>query len=291
LKECLVPATLFPVPIDPAQVQVHFAGLEEVWLALQTVPGRALTDVLGDYARAAQGDLESRCGFLFFATRFATREVASQESLTLGTDFDRYYQPLDYVISDWRLGTGEVRLNQRFLNTLDLLRLSTVGGGELVDVPLLWLNRDDRQGLLSVIPHKQSLESTVYFRLLISSPFFRGQPGGVVPQIIHPRFSAGLVNAPETGWAAWDALQPETDWDPLLVKGFQLAIAQATAAPIMEAVASQLDRGGVSIGLDGLSESINPGVLLQRATTLRQSAEAWAQRQAEAQGGMHVFFV
>jgi hypothetical protein len=224
--------------------------------------------------------------------------LAQSQGEVLGTDFDRLESPLPYDIDQYRNGLGRLDLPWIPLNTVDALWLSLSGAnsaGKIAEIPVGWLERDDTKGVLNILPHGESGLTLVFQRMFGFLPGYYGAGAtGVVPVILHPKYSAGLVQLPAdpTTWDLWEPEDAEslTDFWPELVAEYQKAISQMAAGRIMLQVQTQLDRGGTSIAIDGLSRSVSP-VLLQRGQEAIQAAQTWAQSVRDEKRGLIMAFV
>lgn len=284
-----MPSTLFPLPISLTQLKRHFFGLGDVLEALSVYTGQTVDEVAGDHIRSAQWELEQSSSFPYFVTRYCTEEVAARPDgssggtpLVLGEDYDRILQPMDYIIDDWMNGSASVKLPWRPIYSIALYRFTFTGGAQIVDLPLGWANPNCMTGRLSIMPQGLGITSTQYYRLLLLFPFYRGSPcGTVIPNLIHMRYSAGLVDAnlgdsDEYDDAAAEAPQKNTKWEQGIVSRFQRAIGLLASATLMRELASEIDKGGASISFAGLSESVNPQVLTQRADNNEKKATEWS---------------
>ncbi len=283
-----MPSTLFPLPIAISQLKRNFSGLGDVLEAVADYSGQTVEEIAAEEIRKAQFDLETALRMPFFLTRYATEEIAAYPAgsqggtaLVLGEDYDRIIQPQDYIIDDWQQGTGRMTLPWFPIEEITTYRFSFASQGHIVDIPLGWLNNDAMKGVINILPQGIGISSTQYFRLLLLFPFYRGSPSGVmIPQMIHMRYTAGLVDAKlgesdEYGEDAAIAPQKETKWDQGLVSAFQKAIAWKAAGPILRVLLNEIDLGGASISFAGLSESVNPNVLETRADKMDTLADKW----------------
>lgn len=285
-----MPSTLFPLPITVSQLKRQFSGLGDVLGALEEYTGQTVDEIAAEEIRKAQFEIETKTRMPYFVTRYCTREVAAYPDgneggtpLVIGTDFDRILEPLDYIVADWQQGSGRVTLPWTPIDEIELYRFSFANQGQIVDLPLTWINKNDMHGAINLMPHGLGINETQYFRLLLLFPFYRGSLSGtVIPNIIHIRYTAGLVDARLGESDEYDetaALNPEkqTNWDQGLVMAFQRGIAEMASAPILRNLANEIDRGGASISFAGLSESVNPGTLEDRADRNEQRATKWAE--------------
>lgn len=300
-----MPAKETPLPLSVRSVRAHFAGfaeaLEEVASAAYpdaSDPDTAVETLVSSAIRSAQYRLEERSEIPFFVTRYCTRELASQESLTLGTHFDRYIQPQAYRRDNWLKQTGRTRFPHAFLDSIQNFKLSLSNNAEIAALNLTWLQRDDEKGVVHVIPSGLATAGLNFQTLYGVSLFVRGAAVGRVPCLIHLRYSAGLVQ--RTGSYAdpesEDAYDPEafpvnTNWSQELVEAYREALGHLATGILYKPVGAYLSAGGVRIALDGLSESIDGGELQTRGKDLEQEALRWAEGMRDRVRGPAVAFI
>ncbi len=130
------------------------------------------------------------------------------------------------------------------IHAITTYRFSFANQGHIVDIPLGWLNNDAMKGVINILPQGIGINSTQYYRMLLLFPFYRGSPCGVmIPQMIHMRYTAGLVDANLGDADEYDedaavAPQKETKWDQGLITSFQRAIALKASAPVLRELAN-----------------------------------------------------
>jgi hypothetical protein len=285
-----MPATLTPLPISATRLRGYFASTltELAALAQAAYPDAVDTDTAIDTLmtsaiRAAQWKLENLTGVPFFVTSYCTKELATQNSLILGTDFDQYVQPLDYRRDAWLKQQARTDLPKRPIKSVEQFRLTLENNAQVTDIDVTWLQVDREHGLLYVLPSGLATAGISFQTIYGLSIFLRGAATGKVPLLIHVRFTAGLVERTGT-YAdpngtddyAPDVSPKNTDWDQELVEAYQKALEKYAAALVMPQLGQYLDQGGRQISLDGLSENVNPQALLQRAEAYLKDATAWA---------------
>jgi hypothetical protein len=287
-----MPATVFPCPISADMVRDHFGGLGDFLTAMSAYSSRDPDTVLLEHARAAQDKLETLTTIPFFTTRYCTHVLASQNNLALGTDFDRYTDAQPYDVDRLRAGLGNFDLPYLPLQTLDAMSLSLsdttgqAGSGKIGDIPLEWVERDYLRGRLFILPHGQGL-SLVFSQLGFLTYTYSAWMTGIVPAMIHVRFSAGLVDLPADP-ADYD---PETAYQntkywPELVLDYQRAISQHAAGLLMRKLLPIITAGGTSVSLDGLSESVNPALIADLAKVNLDEPVAWASAERDTRRGI-----
>lgn len=284
-----MPATLTPLPILANRLRGHFASnLGELGaLASAAYPDAADADTAIDSLfaaaiRAAQWKLENCTGVPFFVTRYCTRELAAQNTLTLGTDFDQYVQPLNYRRDAWLKQQARTDLDKRPVKTVTQFRLTLENDAQVTDIDATWLQVDREHGIIYVLPSGLATAGISFQTIYGLSVFLRGAATGKVPLLVHIRYTAGLVErtgsyADPSGGSAYapDISPKNTDWDQDLVEAYQKALEKLAAALVMPQLGAYLDQGGRQISLDGLSESINPQTLMQRAEAYEKAALEW----------------
>jgi hypothetical protein len=217
--------------------------------------------------------------------------VGTTKGLILGSDYDRIQKPLSYFIRDWMALTGRTSLDWTPLwekNGLTGFRFALAGNVVGPDIPPVWQNIDRKFGIVHIIP---TAAASVTFALSAINPLYSvGQRSGMVPDFIHVRYTAGLVN-PKT----WDCSQPlppfDTEWDQGLVMEFQRNIGQMAAANTLREMGSYLDQGGVSLSIDGMSQSVVPNLVYQRADTLEMGVRTWIERTMQKEKPMEVICI
>jgi len=236
-------------------------------------------DIAREHILTAQYELREACGMPFFSTRFVTGEVATAEALVLDTDYDELIDPVPYEIEAWRFNTGELDFRYTPVSTLTRVRFA-LHDNKIADLPDEWLNVVARQGQVHTIAYGGN---PVYFNLITLFPFYQpGMMAGILPAVLHLQYTAGLVS--RTAYDP-DAAAKSTSWGQMEVVAYQSAIARLAAAKWMWQLGNALDAGGVSAAIDGMSESINPGVMDQRAQKMSDAAMAWANRVRDQQRG------
>jgi hypothetical protein len=293
-----MPAPLRPLAVSPEAVQSHFAGTGEALCAVATAayPGEdeetAVTALLTRAVRAAQQTLERRSRVPFFVTRYCTRELATQENLTLGTDFEEWVQPFTYRQDRWLKQSARTDLGRPFVTSIEQFRLTLEGNARLLDVELSWLQLNREKGVVFILPSGLATAGLGYQGIHATGAWLRGAATGQIPLLVHVRFTAGLVS--RTGSYAdpddESAFDPDadgfnTEWDQDLALEYQHQITLLAAASLMPSVGSYLEKGGLSISLDGLSEQVNSTLLQQRADNYEKGALAWAEAFRETTHG------
>jgi hypothetical protein len=80
-------------------------------------------------------------------------------------------------------------------------------------------------------------------------------------------------------WNCGNPMPPfDTEWEQSFVIDYQRNIGQMAAANFLREMSSYLDRGGVSISVDGMSQSVVPNLVYQRADALEMGVRAWIDR-------------
>lgn len=291
--------TQFPLPISTEQLKLNFVGLGDPMKVLSAESGLSIDRIAAQYIRAAQYEVESTLRIPYFLTRFCTREIAFQDGLVQGVDFDLYEEPSDYILSDWWRGTGRTRTHwtpvdiytPRDNPTVGIARfaLTLQATNRFYNVQPEWENIDDYTGEIHIMPYGPGLTGQTVYSLFAVVPIYRAaQNTGVVPKFIHLRYTAGLVEWDPSSPGSYDPLTipVPTRWDGTFVTAFQVAISQQAAADMLRLITNLIDRGGASISLDGLSESVNPQVLWNRADGLEQLSRAWIQRAKQRDGSL-----
>ena len=280
------PSTLDPLAVSAAAVMVELSGIADAVdeISQQAYPSagtpsssRAL--YLNDAIRTAQSELAQATGIPFFVTRYCTRLIAAIDSLTLGTDFDQWVEPSPF--NSMMLGRKRVEFR---------LPRSPVGAIQKLGVGL------DGQTALTLVFSNSHLQLRHQFGLvtLVSVAYGQGTaiqylqgsyPGvTVLPWEMHSRFTAGLVQRtgsaadPNNAAIAYDpsAQRKNTEWNQGWARQYQTMIARAAATEVLVAVGANLERGGVTVSIDGLSEQINPQALMTRVEAYRKEGATWA---------------
>lgn len=275
-------ASLPPLPVSADQVRGRFAGLDRylVQMAQREVPGAPTADaavaaVIARHIRSAMRVLEEGTHTPFFMTRFCTQELASQDHLTLGTDYDVELQPLDYQVNQWRSASGRTELPRMPVKVITTMRLSLGNGGKIADIPNDWLNTDRRKGVIHILPNALTSLSATFFTIFAIHPMLlRPGLGETTPMLVHLRYTAGLCERTATdGVSVFDPTGGgaglfNTPWDQQEVADYQAALESLAALPIARKILPSVTRGGISLGVDGLSRSVN-------AQTLRDDMKEW----------------
>lgn len=269
-----------PQAISVGQLRARLAGLGALLTAQATYSGLSEGQLAAQYVLDAQNALVDDTRVAFFSTRYCTREIASQDTLTFGTDVDRWVDPRDYRMLDWKTGTGRTKTQYGPLTggstaALTTLRLTLTQAGKVVDVPLAWCNAREWTGKIDVMPFGASAVSyTAYYSLVgVLSIQRQAYSRGVVPSLCHLRYTAGLCARTYTSGLETKNFDPDSDaavaaccqYDVGLVRRYQAAIASKAAAKLCVDVAREMDLGGFSVAFDGLSQSVNPEVLYKQA--------------------------
>ncbi len=307
-------ATQFPLPITTDRAAAQFANLTTYLTAIaRTQFPSAATDAdarasyLSQQIRSAQARLEAEAETKFFVTRFCTEELALQEELELGTDFDEYIQPLNYDHDQHRANTCRTQLPWTPLvpgRNADLTQrrvvqqfvFSAPGGARTIDLPGEWLQADCDTGTLHILPNAIVSHGLTLPTFLALTPYeYRQGIGQRVPLFVHVRFSAGMLQLPADpgDWDDWDpeARPFDTIRSQVEVADFQQAIAQQVGAQVFSALVPVIARGGVSLSVDGLSRSANPQVLTQQAQMLESAVRDWISRYALSRKGLQTTFI
>lgn len=294
-----MPSAYTPLPISVNSVKSYFASALD---ALESVAEiaypdavsieEAVTSLLTDTVRAAQGELERTSECPFFVTRYCTREVASQDTLVMGTDFDEYVQPMTYNRDNWLRRSGRTVLPKFPLSSITSFKLSLEQNAQVDSIDTSWLQRNDEAGVVNVIPSGLATAGLNFQSLMGVAVFARGAATGTVSMLVHVRFAAGLVErtgtyAAPTGGAPYDpaALNKNTLWNQARVAEYQTKIKEFATAILMRPVGITLANAGASISLDGMSEQVNGDYLVNQAKTIKEETLAWAQGLRQTQKG------
>lgn len=305
-------ATRFPLPIGLPQFKAHFLRLNTALTMYSRETGMSIADIMESKVRAAMDELESMCHQSFFVTRYCTevlgriknREIlnAGGSGFVLGTDYDRICQPRDYNMQQWQNCTGRLQTDRKPINEVVDYRLALRGGetdDSVATIPNDWLQWNSETGDVHILANSLTTGATIFYSLFSIFPFYRpGMTQGWVPVTVHMCYTAGLVgldmsnsytswdptnackwDTPESGDGTWNPVTlagAEIRWGMEKVRNYQLNIAKMAGAAGLKDLANWIDGGGKSISMDGLSATVNPGVLEQRASALDQEARAWA---------------
>jgi hypothetical protein len=271
---------LFPPAVSSAGLRKHLVGLGNLLDAQADFTGIDPQELAHTHIRAATYDIESELRMPFFVARFCSKTLADELGLIQGTDYDRITPPMSYRLRDWQVATGRLRLYwSPMAGNVEMLRLALTANVIGPDIPVEWINPDLETAEVHIIP--TSAASTTFALSAINPLYSVGQRSGVVPCFVHVRYSAGLVRLP-SDHSLWnpDHLPFDTQWDQNLIIAYQRAIAQLAAVYLMREALSYLDQGGLSLSLDGMSQSVNP-VLEQRANGLESTVQRWVQATAD----------
>lgn len=273
-----------PMAVDAAWVRRSMARLGPLIEAQQEDTGHVAEELAQEHILAAQSDLRQVTGIPFFVTRFVTAELAAQLSLVFDADYDEIIDATPYIIHDWRHMTGRLDLEHAPIRSVEKLRFTLANNNQVADIPDAWINTEQRGGSVHSMPYGSNV---VYFNLTTLYPFYRpGIMAGGVPCLVHLRYTAGLVE--RTDYEVVDGSVHA--FGRMLVTAYQQAIGQLAAARWMAQLGNALDAGGVSISVDGLSESVNAAVLQQRAEKMELAAFTWGRRTREQQRGPVMVF-
>ena len=273
--------------VSYADVVAQIAGLEPLIPRVAAKARRTPEAIAAGHVVSAMSDLRRISRYPFFETRFATPEIALELNLTQGTDYDEIIDPMDYIVDSWLCQSGRMQLPWAPVKVTApyQLRLATASGGSpqeagiMVDVPTEWINWKAKAGEAHILPRATGSGALLYAR---GSWFFQlyrgGVLSGVIPNVLHWRYTAGLVAPVATDGTPYD---PEGGtyqslWASDLVEAYREMIAKRAAAKWLPGLASELNRGGLQIALDGLSRQVTPGVLTQRQQDFLTETDLWA---------------
>lgn len=274
--------------VSTGQVKQHFLSLDSYLTQLAALSGLTVDDLVKQHVRGATSRLQKASRLRFFQTRFCTRELASQESLVAGTHYDEECDPLDFIADQWSNTTVCLDLPWIPIVTLTLIRISMDNGGKIADLPAEWLQKKPGIGEVNLYPYQTGMSSVIWYQFTQTSPLLRfGMTAGVIPGIIHPRYTAGLVSSTSYNPTAY----PKTSqFDADMVEDYQAAIRKLAASDLMTEIASGLDNGGISLSFDGMSQSVNSDILRARAELLQGQALQWAEERRHGSKGPDIAF-
>jgi hypothetical protein len=264
-----------PDAISLPQLKSHLTGLGHLLDAWAAYSGMTEDALASQLIGAAQDELRRRSGIPYFYTRYCTRELAAQEGLTRGTDFDEYHDPMDYQRFAWRQNTGRLTMAMAPIASVAEIRFTLTANGQVLTVPPAWVNVKERQGVILIIPYGSgSVQYNTYLAFVGILSLNRASLGsGMVPGLVHVRYTAGLCARAE-----YDPTAPASDYELESAQAYQQAIGKLAASHLMRDAAGQMDRGGFGVGFDGMSVSVSPQVLESRAGGHEMAAYTWAER-------------
>lgn len=279
--------------ISTGQLKRHLVGLGDLLTAQATLTGLTQDYLARQAIVASQQTIQERTGVPFFKYRYCTPTIALQESLTLGTNYDQEVEPQDYQMDNWRLKTGKTRFRYAPIREVTLFRLTLTGdSGKILDVPSEWINIKPWNGVIHVIPFSSAtITFTTYYSLVGVLALNRAAlASGLVPCLVQSRYTAGIVAIPAVlgDWDPEDEVLLTNPWGVGPVLEYQDAIGQHAAAKIMRECARELDKGGLQVSFDGMSQSVNAQVLEQAAQGAEQRAISWADSFRQNRRGVRI---
>lgn len=293
-----------PLPLGADQAAAYLTGLESYLcrVAAREFPFAGSSDAavesfLSREIRVAQGVLEDRTRRPFFVTHFCTEELANQLAWVQGVDFDEIVLPLTYDTTAWQTTSGRTELTWAplALKVVDG-KLSAVGHywlalaqvDKIAEVPVGWIQADALRSTLHLMPQALTDVGISYFTLFAMHPAgWRSGLAQHVPLLVHVDYWAGLCERTAVGGSTpYDpvAYPKNTRWPQVQVAEYQQMIGKLTAASLYRKLSPALNRGGVSLSIDGISRSVNPQLLSQMANENQAEALDWADGRGKAKG-------
>ena len=295
-----MPAPLAPLAVSTNSIRGELSGTLSALAAVAAAayPNETQEDaeekVLAAAIRAAMSKLESKSKIPFFVTRYTTKELATQEGWVQATDFHKFIQPCDWRRDTWWRQGARFHLPWSYVGSVTELRLTLSNDSQVFDVDVTWLQVDQEHAACYVLPSGLATAGLGYQNLLSYGVWVRGAATGIVPLLIHSRFTAGLVERtgtyadPDDEAEAYDpdAESFNTTWDQELVQLYRDNLKLLATAYMLKPIGAYLERGGIQISMDGLSETINSQVLQQRTETYEKAATDWAEGFKQETQGM-----
>jgi len=292
-----MPASATPLPITAASLRAQFAGVEEALLAIAEAAhptlsiDNAVTLVLERAIRAAQYKLQELTGIPYFVTRYSTRELAAQNELLLGTDFDEVVLPQNYRRDVFWRQTGRTTLQWHPVKDIQQYALTLENQAVMANLELEWLQLNNKKGVVHLVPWGLNFANMSFMPWFIAGPYARG--AGQIPLFVHTRYRAGLVertgsyDAPDDPLVPYDPeAYPKNTWfRQELCESYCTYIGRLGAALLCPAIGAYISHGGATISVPGISETINPQEMLQRADTYQKEAAAWAKEVSDLTRG------
>lgn len=290
-----------PLPVSTESLSSQLSGTQTALEAVASAAypaessvSDAVAKLLSRAIRAAQSRMEDLSETPFFVTRYCTPELARSGDLQLGVDYDAISQPRNYIRERWIRQSGRINLPKHPVLSIEQYKLSLGQDAVVYDIDLNWVQIDQKHASIYVLPSGLATAGLSFQNLYGYGVWVRGSATGQVPLLIHLRYTAGLVQ--RTGTADDpgntdlpydpDADQKNTIWDQALVDEYQERLLLFAAALLMKPIGQYIERGGVSISLDGLSQTVNPQLLQQRAESYVKVAEDWARSSAQSSAGV-----
>lgn len=128
--------------------------------------------------------------------------------------------------------------------------------------------------------------------------YFRSGLQDLSPVVLHHQYTAGLVK--RTGSYATpldgspydpEALNKNTVWDQARIDTWQEKIGKLAAIPLLQKISQEIVKLGITVSMDGLSQSSNPSYLTTLAKDYQDEVFQWARDYRQSSKGAEWSFV
>ena len=262
-------------------------GMSRYWDKIGDVA--AQDAVLSRVIRRAQSTVETECEI--YLTQRVVKSRPVDAGLERGTNYDVIEDPYDWFKDSFR-GYGTFRLRHRPLVSVQRVSIrygsTTENLQKVIDYPDSWTVPKDELGILNIVPLVGMTSAQAGALVLLPIMGVGLMRWDTIPSICGIDYTAGFLPKNFDPDGDIDPMVASPDFDPTLLLW---AVVMLAAAEGLRSIQRAIGAGGGSIGVDGLSRSLQSGRFGLEIKDFEDQAKAKMTQYASKRQAVKVFVV